>query len=198
MIEGVDVAGLVIPKADNIPDLREVRRYAARARRKQLLVLAGIETALGVTEVVKVARSGTVDALYFGAEDYITELGGRRTPGGDEVLYARSQVVLAAAIAGLPAIDQAVIAYTDDDAFTRDAERGRDLGYRGKLCIHPRQVQLAHHAFTPSEQEVAVASRVVAAADTGTRTGNGVATVDGRMIDAPLLARARRILNQAS
>ena len=118
-----------------------------------------------------------VDCAYFGAEDYIADIGGRRTASGHEVLYARSQVAVAARLAGIAAVDQAVTSIWDDEAFLRDAQAGRNIGYQGKICVHPRQVALAHRAFTPTEDEIRHALAVLEAA------GNGVAVVDGEMVD---------------
>jgi citrate lyase subunit beta/citryl-CoA lyase len=156
------------------------------------VLVAGIETGLGVARARELLGTGAVTAAYFGAEDYIADLGGRRTPAGLEVLYARSEVALAGRLSTTQVVDQAVVALDDDGAFTADAEAGRALGYIGKLCIHPRQVALAHAVFTPTEAEVAAARRVVEAA-----TGSGVAVVDGRMVDAVHVRLARQLLERA-
>ena len=132
---------------------------------------------------------GTVlSGAYFGAEDYIADIGGRRSPGGDEVLYARSQVCLAAYLAGIPAIDQVVTDIADDGSFLADARRGQALGYQGKMCIHPRQIGLAHQVFTPTPEEVAHARAVVAAG------AEGVGVVDGQMVDEVHVRMARAVL----
>jgi citrate lyase subunit beta/citryl-CoA lyase len=182
-------AGVVLPKAE-APE-----RVAALARRLAdhgaPALMLGIETARGIAAARELMVDGVTGA-YFGAEDYIADVGGRRTAAGLEVLYARSAVVVAARLAGIPAVDQAVVALNDDEAFRVDAEAGRDLGYAGKLCIHPGQVALAHAAFTPGEDEVAAARRVVAAAR------NGVGIVDGMMVDAVHLRAAEQVLAQAN
>ena len=118
-------------------------------------------------------------------------MGGRRSANGFEVLYARSEVVLAGRLAGVPVIDQVVVAVDDDAAFTADAEAGRALGYAGKLCIHPRQVPLANAAFSPTEAEVAAARRVLEA------TADGVAVLDGQMVDAVHIRMARQVIDRA-
>ena len=107
------------------------------------------------------------------------------------MLYARSEVALAGRLAGVPTIDQTVVAIEDDAAFTADAEAGRALGYVGKICVHPRQVALANAVFTPSAAEVAAARRVLEAA------ASGVAVVDGLMVDAVHLRLARQVLERA-
>jgi citrate lyase subunit beta/citryl-CoA lyase len=131
-----------------------------------------------------------VDAVYFGAEDYIADLGGRRTENGAEVLYARSEVRLAAYLAEVAAVDQAVVAIRDDEQFRKDAERGRAIGYAGKICVHPRQVELSHEIFTPSPEEVEHARAVMRAAE------NGVAVVDGQMVDDVHVRMARTVLSR--
>jgi citrate lyase subunit beta/citryl-CoA lyase len=185
--------GVVLPKVERREQLEDLRARLATAGLAELGVVAGIESARGVVDVDRLL-DGRLDAVDFGAEDYVGDLGGRRTPRGDEVLYARSRVVLAARLAGIPALDQVVVAFRDDEAFRADARRGRELGYAGKLCIHPRQVELAHEAFTPSPEEVARAERFLAAAEKSARSGSGVASVDGEMVDEPMLRLARRTL----
>ena len=180
-------AGIVLPKAE------EPERVAALAGRLggEVALLLGIETARGIAAAPELLDAGVAGA-YFGAEDYIADVGGRRTAAGLEVLHARSAVVLAARLAGVPAVDQAVVALDDDDAFRADAESGRDLGYSGKICIHPRQVALAHAVFTPGEAEIAAARKVVEAAR------NGVGIVDGMMVDAAHLRAAQQVLARMS
>ena len=181
--------GIVLPKAE-VPE--RVGALAGRlADERMPALMLGIETARGIAAARDLFVDGVTGA-YFGAEDYIADVGGRRTSTGLEVLYARSAVVLAARLAGVPAVDQAVVAFNDDEAFRADAEAGRDLGYSGKLCIHPRQVALAHAAFTPGEAEVAAARNVVEAAS------KGVGIVDGVMVDAVHLRAAQQVLAQTS
>jgi citrate lyase subunit beta / citryl-CoA lyase len=136
------IAGIVLPKTER-PE--EVAELSARLGADAELV-AGIESARGVAAAAEVLAAGATVG-YFGAEDYIADLGGRRTAAGDEVLYARSRVVLAARLAGVPCLDQVVVDFRDDAGFEADAEAGRALGYRGKLCIHPRQATIANRVF---------------------------------------------------
>ena len=158
--------GLIVPKLSSQHDLYEVRQALVENGWADALIVAGIETALGVADARPVLASGVAGA-YFGAEDYIADIGGVRSPGGDEVLYARSQVCLAAYLSGLPAIDQAVVALGDDEHFLADARAGRALGDQGKICVHPRQVELAHRGLTPPAEQVAHAQEVKDAIDAG-------------------------------
>jgi citrate lyase subunit beta/citryl-CoA lyase len=183
-------AGLVVPKLSRPQDLDEVRQALAGNAWTGALIVAGIETALGVADSRPLLAGGLASA-YFGAEDYIADIGGRRTPGGQEVLYARSRVCLAAYLAGLPAIDQAVVGLGDDEHFLADARAGRAIGYQGKICIHPRQVDLAHRVFAPTPEEVAHARAVVAAGEAG------VGVVDGQMVDSVHVKMAQSVLARA-
>jgi citrate lyase subunit beta / citryl-CoA lyase len=182
-------AGILLPKAESPERVAALAGRLAEGRSPTLML--GIETARGVAAARELLAAGVTGA-YFGAEDYIADVGGRRTAVGLEVLHARSAVVLAARLAGVPAVDQAVVAFNDDEAFRSDAQAGRDLGYSGKICIHPRQVALAHAAFTPGAAEVAAARNIVEAA------GNGIGIVDGMMVDAAHVRAAQQVLAQKS
>ena len=182
-------AGLVLPKVEDPAQVDDARARLAAAGRGDAVMIAGLETARGVARARQVLDGA--DAAYFGAEDYIASVGGRRTARGDEVLHARSEVLLACRLAGVGALDQAVVAAHDADAFRADAAAGRDLGYDGKICIHPSQVALAHEVFTPSDDEVAHARAVVEAGR------SGVGLVDGEMVDDVHLRMAAAVLDRA-
>jgi len=121
-----------------------------------------------------------------------------RTAGGTEVLYARSRVALAARLTGTVAVDQVVTAFGDDDAFVADAEQGRALGYRGKLCIHPAQVALAHRVFSPSEEELDRARRLLTAYERAVDEGRAAIAFEGQMVDEPLARQARAMLQRST
>jgi len=192
MAASCGAAGVVVPKLETGPQLDHLRE--ALAGWPDAIVILGLETVLGVADarplLARAAGDGAA-AAYFGAEDYIADLGGRRSRGSQEVLYARSQVSLAARLAGIPAIDQVVTDLSDDEHFRADARAARDLGYQGKCCIHPRQVGLAREVFTPTDAEVTHARAVVAAGVAG------VAVVDGEMIDDVHVRMARAVLARA-
>jgi citrate lyase subunit beta/citryl-CoA lyase len=191
------LAGVVLPKLEAAGDVERLRAALADAGCAALAVVGGLETARGVHDAYDLLGLG-LEAAYFGAEDYAADLGARRTDRGDEVLYARSQVVLAARLQGVRPIDQAVVAIRDDVQYAADARRGRELGYRGKLCVHPAQVALAHAAFTPTPDEIDHARRVLAAWEQHAAGGVGALEVDGAMVDEPALRLARAVLAPAS
>ncbi|HEY3605788.1 MAG TPA: CoA ester lyase [Sporichthyaceae bacterium] len=178
--------GVVLPKYERVAQLTELRRgLPGRA-----VVAVGVESALGVADARPLLAAGPA-AVYFGSDDYIADLGGRRTAAGTEVLFARSAVLLAAILAGVPALDQAVVAVRDEDSFRCDANVGRNLGYGGKICLHPSQVAIAHQVFTPGPDEVAHARAVLAAG------AAGVGMVGEVMVDAVHVRMARDVLARA-
>lgn len=186
--------GVVLPKYQRADELVWLREQLSKAGDSDTAVVVGIETARGVADCRRLldAAAATPDAAYFGAEDYIADLGGHRTEAGSEVLNARSEVCLAARLAGIPAIDQAVVAVRDDERFLRDAELGRAIGYAGKICLHPRQAELARSVFTPSTEDLEHARAVLRAGR------NGVAVVDGQLVDEVHLRMARQVLARVS
>ncbi|MCD2196045.1 CoA ester lyase [Actinomycetospora endophytica] len=176
--------GVVLPKLEDPAQLTDLA-----GRIGDRVVIAGLETGRGVARARELVPG--VLAAYFGAEDYIASVGGRRSSSSREVLYARSEVLLATRLAGVGALDQTVVNVRDTELFRADAADGRDLGYDGKICIHPTQVGLAHEIFTPSDEEVAHARKVVQAG----RSGVGV--VDGEMVDDVHLRMAGAVLSRA-
>jgi citrate lyase subunit beta/citryl-CoA lyase len=182
------VVAVVVPKAERADDLARVRAAAPHAALVPL-----IETAGGVDGVREVARAPGVARLAFGSIDLQLDLGIEEDGGaGDELLVFRSALVLASRLAGLAAPVDGVSTAIDDAAVVEaDARRARRLGFGAKLCIHPRQLAAVHAAFAPSADELAWAGRVVAAADAA---GGGAVAVDGRMVDRPVLLRARSLL----
>lgn len=189
-----ELAGVVVPKLEAAADVRRVVDALA-ARGLSLPLLAGLETAAGVWNAREILAEEAVAWAYFGAEDYTTDLGGARTPGNLEVLYARSHVALAARLTGVHALDIVVTALNDAAAFRTDAAQGRALGYGGKLCIHPAQVALAHEFFGPTDAEAERARRLLDAAHGAALAGHGAFSFEGQMVDEPMLAKARAILH---
>ena len=188
-----ELAGVVVPKLESAADVRRVAEALA-ARGLDLPLLAGLETGAGVWNAREIMAEPAVPWAYFGAEDYTTDLGGLRTPGNLEVLYARSHVALAARLTGVHALDIVVTRLQDEAAFREDAAQGRALGYGGKLCIHPAQVPLAHAIFGPTDADAERARRLLAAAHEAAREGRGAFAFEGQMVDEPMLAKARAIL----
>jgi citrate lyase subunit beta / citryl-CoA lyase len=188
------LAGIVVPKLETAADMGLAGAAVAGTG---LGLMAGIETARGVADARDLLVHPGVTAAYFGAEDYITDLGGVRTASNAEVAHARAAVVLAARLAGVPALDIVVTDFADDERFRREAAEARAFGYAGKLCIHPRQVPIAHEAFVPSAEELDRARRLLAAYDEAAARGTAAIAFEGQMVDEPLAARARALLAAA-
>jgi citrate lyase subunit beta / citryl-CoA lyase len=178
------VGGVVLPKCEQVEQLR--------------LVAEVVGTARGVLNASSLADAfPSVPALLFGAEDLTAELGIRRTIDGEELLFARSQVALAAAAAGMDTIDAVFTNVADAEGLRRDASRARALGFRGKMAIHPSQIAIVNEIFSPSAAEIEQAGRVVAAFATARSAGDAVLRLDDEMVDAPVVARAQRVLDLA-
>ncbi len=191
-----ELTGVVVPKLETAAEVDRIRGLLAQAGQEHLRLLAGIETAAGVAQVADVLDHPGVQIAYFGAEDYITDMGGVRTDDGLEVLFARSQVALAARLAGVPVLDQVVTAFGDDERFLADAALGRSIGYSGKLCIHPAQVPLANQCFSPSPEERERARALLAVWDEAQARGEASVAFEGQMVDEPLARRARALLDE--
>ncbi|BET09982.1 HpcH/HpaI aldolase/citrate lyase family protein [Pandoraea sputorum] len=180
------LGGLVVPKTEDAGTLARVAKSAAQSL--QLVPL--IETAQAFAVLGEIATAPRVDRLMFGTIDFQLDIG--IEGDADELLYFRSQITLASRIAGIAAPVDGVTTVLDDPASIEAAtRRARALGFRGKLCIHPRQVAPVHAAFAWRDDEIAWAERVVAAANAS--AGAAVA-LDGKMIDAPVIAKANEIL----
>ncbi|HSJ29576.1 MAG TPA: CoA ester lyase [Acidimicrobiia bacterium] len=188
------VRGVVLPMVEETEQLDEA---ADALGGRDLEVVAGVETAAGLAAARALFDHPIVSAGYFGAEDFIADMGGVRTHSNMEVMHARAEVALAGRLARVPVLDQVVVEFGDSDRFRREAAEARALGFAGKLCIHPAQVQLAHAAFTPSAEEVEEATAIIAAYERAERDGRGVIVFAGRMIDGPLVSQARRVLAAA-
>jgi citrate lyase subunit beta/citryl-CoA lyase len=183
------VLGVVLPKAEHPEQIAQVAAYLTGEAR----VLPLLETALGVWNACALAQGRQVERLAFGSVDFQLDTG--ITGEQEELLYARSRLVLASRIAGiLPPVDGVTVALDDMTRLRDDVARARRLGFGGKLCIHPRQVETVNRGFAPTEAEHAWARRVLEAVEA---TGAGALRLDGELIDRPVIAHARSILAQA-
>ena len=135
--------------------------------------------------------------MAFGADDLTNDMGIQRREDNTEVAFARSAVCLAARAADVLALDTPYVAFRDQEGLTHDAESARQYGFRGKFAIHPAQIDTINDAFSPSGGEVSEAERVIAAYEESERSGSGATSLDGKLIDAPVVKRARQLLELA-
>lgn len=192
-------AGIVLPKVSGVDDVAKIspdRRLQPTGA--DLAVLVMVETARGVLRALELAEAGErVVGLAFGGEDLSAELGVARSREPGELATVRSLIALAATAAGVAAIDTPWLDLGDAEGAGREARSARQLGFSGKLVIHPSHVAAVNAAFTPDERESERARRIIEAFDAAVAQGTGIAKVDGRMIDRPVVVAARRVLAQA-
>lgn len=180
------LAGVMVPKTERGDELA----WIASRVGPRVSLLPLIETAQGMWNVNAIAHQPAVQRLAFGSIDFQVDLG--IDGDGEELLYFRSQLVLASRVAGIMApVDGVTTAIDDGERVQSDAARAQRLGFGGKLCIHPRQVELVNACFRPSEDEVSWAQRVLQLAAS---TNGGAVSVDGKMVDKPVMRRAQAIL----
>ena len=158
-------------------------------------MVAIVETADGLRRAHEVAPQPRVQALVVGTIDLGVELRLEQREDGLEILFARSKVVLDSAAARIRApIDRVWTDVRDRDGLEADARFARSLGFRGKACIHPDQVEIVNRVFTPSDDELSRARRIVEAYEQAVGEGDGVTALEGEMIDLPVVERARQVL----
>jgi citrate lyase subunit beta / citryl-CoA lyase len=179
---------IVVPMADNTDAVTAVHQHLGPG----VDIVAFIETAVGLVRAVELASTPGVARLAFGHLDFAADIGAETDD--DAMLMARSTMVVASRAAGLPGPVDGVTTALDEPALAgADASRARRLGFAGKLCIHPGQVDAVNSAFSPSDQDIAWAHRILAAVG-----GGGAVRVDGHMVDAPVILKAEAILARAS
>lgn len=161
-------------------------------------VWCNIESYLGLINAYEIATADTrIVALALGAEDFTASMKSHRTKEGLEIFYARNALLTACRHAGIEAIDAVFSDINDVEGLKEDTALTRNLGFDGKTCVHPRQIDVVNSFFTPSEKEVKYALRVLEAVEEGARQKKGAVTLDGSMIDKPMELRARTTLAQA-
>jgi citrate lyase subunit beta/citryl-CoA lyase len=195
------LCGVILSKAESQEQVRELDSLLSLLERanglseRAIKVNCLIETCLGVLHAYAIATaSPRVAGVSFGAEDFTLDLGAARTREGNEVAYARAAVAVAAGAAKILAIDTVYPDLKDEEGLANECRRARQLGFKGKFAIHPKQLETINREFSPSEGELAYAEKVVIAFRKAEEEKRGVITVDGKMIDGPIVERAKLIL----
>jgi len=198
---GVDIVRL--PKTDSAADVHELETEVERIERacgRQLgstKLMAAIESASGVVNALSIAMSSKrMIGIALAGFDYVMDMQTERGDG-TELFYARCAVLHAARVAGIDAFDVVYSDVNDEEGFLKEVELIKKLGFNGKSLINPRQIELLHNAYAPTEEDVDYARRVVAAAEKAERDGLGVIALNGKMIDAPIVNHAKRVLQKA-
>lgn len=164
--------------------------------RGSVKIIPWIESASAVLDAKRIGQaSPRVIALAFGAEDYTFDMGIERTDLGSEMKFARSIIPLAARASGIVALDTPYVQFKDDQGLARETKDAMTLGYKGKFSIHPNQLKTINRIFTPSQIEIDYAKRVVNEWETAIAQGKGSLSIDNRMIDVPVVKRAKALLD---
>ncbi|EFH9240299.1 citrate (pro-3S)-lyase subunit beta [Escherichia coli] len=199
---GADVVRL--PKTDTAQDVLDIEKEILRIEKAcarepgSTGLLAAIESPLGITRAVEIAHaSERLIGIALGAEDYVRNLRTERSPEGTELLFARCSILQAARSAGIQAFDTVYSDANNEAGFLQEAAHIKQLGFDGKSLINPRQIDLLHNLYAPTQKEVDHARRVVEAAEAAAREGLGVVSLNGKMVDGPVIDRARLVLSRA-
>ncbi len=198
---GVDVVRL--PMTNSAEDIHELEAHVERIEKEcgrevgSTKLMAAIESAQAVVNAVSIAKSSPrLIGIALAAFDYLVDMQTERGDG-TELFYARCAVLHAARVAGIDAFDVVYSNVNDDEGFLKEVSLIKKLGYNGKSLINPRQIELLHNAYAPTASEVENAKKVVEAAEEGERKGLGVVSLNGKMIDAPIITRAQKIIELA-
>lgn len=161
-------------------------------------MLAAIESPLGITQANQIATaSKRLIGIALGAEDYVRNLKTERSPEGIELLFARCSILQAARAACIQAFDTVYSNANNEEGFLKEAALIKQLGFDGKSLINPRQIELLHNLFAPTQKDVDQAKRIIEAAEEAEKQGSGVVSLNGKMIDAPIIERAKLVLERA-
>lgn len=194
---------ILIPKCESHDQVKQVEKEVERLKQEhkiknEIYFMPIIESALGVINAYEIAIASKHNcALAIGLEDYTADLGTQRTNEGKESIFARQMLVNAAKAAGIQAIDSVFSDVGDMEGLHQSVIEAKSLGFEGKGCIHPRQIQIVHEAFAPTAEEIEKAKKIVAAFEEAEKKGLGVVSLGSKMIDPPVVKRALRTIDLA-
>jgi citrate lyase subunit beta/citryl-CoA lyase len=199
---GIEVIRL--PKTESAEDIKSLERLveaeekAAGRAPGSVRLMAALESPLAVLNSFEIATSSKrLVAIALSAEDFVTSMKTSRSPEGVELFEARGRIVIAARAAGVMAIDTVYTDVSDEEGFLREVRLVKQMGFDGKSVINPAQIPLVHGVYAPTAEELRRSRRVVAAAAEAESRGLGVIALDGKMIDKPIVERARRVVELA-
>ncbi|MFA5720350.1 MAG: CoA ester lyase [Acholeplasmataceae bacterium] len=165
-----------------------------RELKKEIQLIPIIETPYALLQVKEIVKMDRVTGLLFGAEDYTTNMSIKRTKQGKEILFARNMISIAAKAYNKEAYDTPFTDVSDFDGLKEDIKLAKRLGFSGKAAIHPRQIDSINELFSPSKEDILDAQRILKQAKKETK---GAFSIDGKMIDTPIITRAQKVINQA-
>ena len=201
--KGLD--GIMLPKVESKQDVIDSEKIIEKLEKERgiepgsIVLIPTLETAKGVVNVYEIATASKRNvAIGFGAVDFTRDLGTTISKEGTELFYARSKTSIAARAAGVQALDTVFIDLADNEGLITDAQRGKQLGFKGKFLIHPNQIEPVNLVFSPSTKEVEYAKKIVNAMKEAEARGLGAASLEGRMIDIAVLRQAEDLLSLAN
>ncbi|MHC1758448.1 MAG: aldolase/citrate lyase family protein [Negativicutes bacterium] len=193
-----------LPMAESATEIKTVDAIITEAENRHgfipgsIQMMAAVETAKGLLKAYEIASaSPRMVALAIGGEDFVADLHTSRSKHGRELFVARSEILLAARAAGINAIDTVFSDVNDPEGFINEATAIKEMGFDGKSVVNPRQIQMVHDIFTPTAAEISHAKKVLAAYEEALARKSGVISLNGKMIDLPIVARAERTLAYA-
>ncbi|WP_313383505.1 citrate (pro-3S)-lyase subunit beta [Chishuiella sp.] len=199
---GVDVIRL--PKTDSAQDVLDMQKEIEAAEKKygievgKTKMMAAIESAIGILNAREIAFStDRLIGIALGAEDYVRDIKTERSPDGIELLFARSSILHAARAAGIMAFDTVYSDANNEEGFLKEATLIKQLGFDGKSLVNPRQIEMLHNLYAPTQKDVDFAKQVVEAAKEAAKIGLGVVSLNGKMVDVPIIERAKLVLEKA-
>ena len=190
-----DIDAIMLPKArvHDILTLEEI----IKSFKKDIKIVPIIEQAISLIEIEEIAKCEMVNGILLGAEDYTKDLEVTRTKEGNEIFYARCRVINACKAYKIDAIDTPFTDTNDEEGLLKDTMFAKSLGMNAKSAIHPNQIEVINKVFTPTEKEIEYAKRVLLARDEAFKKGLGVFSLDGKMVDKPVIERAEKVIEKA-
>ncbi|NHK31112.1 MAG: citrate lyase subunit beta [Asgard group archaeon] len=195
--------GILVPKTETLAKLKQIDKDISRIEKennlpnRKIMLMPIIESALGVLNVEQIAKAPRVVAIGLGGEDLIADIRAKQSKENRTLDYIKSKIILVCAANKIQAIDTVFIDINDPDGLFHVTLKAIEMGFQGKSIIHPSQIEPVHEAFTPTDDEIEKAERIVKAYKESIKQGMGAISVDGRMIDLPVVIQAEKVLQRA-
>tara|TARA_A100001037_G_scaffold269529_1_gene263751 strand:+ start:2262 stop:3134 length:873 start_codon:yes stop_codon:yes gene_type:complete len=197
--------GISVGKIESSWDIKEISKILSQIESEKSVedgktkIIAWIESASAIVNVSSIASaSSRMLGIAFGGEDYTNDMGIQRSDTGIEILYPRSVVAIAAKAAGITAIDTPYVNFRDNDGLEQEIKSVLPLGFKAKFAIHPGQLESINNLFSPSQEAIEYAKKVIEVFEEAEKNGSGATSLDGKMIDVPVVKRARNLLELAN